>query len=57
MILAVVLIDCFVSSFGVGSFLVDARFIYLAVFGLGGLCGILLKIREVSKNGVRIQRI
>jgi len=37
--------------------LVNARFIYLVVFGLGALVGVLLKIRDAFRYGVRIQRI
>jgi len=40
-----------------GGFLVNARFIYLAVFGLGALGGVLVRVRDVYRNGARIQRI
>jgi len=56
-ILAVVLIDCFVPTFMFGSLVLNARFVYLAVFGLGASVGVLLKVRDAYKNGVRIQRI
>jgi len=69
LMLTVIIVDIFIPVFGymphsigfvdtsVSGFLVNARFIYLAIFGLGALCGVLVKVRDVYKNGARIQRI
>ena len=36
---------------------IQARFIYLAIYGLGATAGVILKIIDAWKNGVRLQRI
>lgn len=56
-ILVVTLLDYFIAPFSIGSFTLNARFIYLIIFGLAALAGIIVKIRDVFRHGVRIQRI
>ncbi len=56
-ILIVTIVDCFISTFTLGFFIVNARFIYLIIFGLAALAGVLVRIRDVFRHGVRIQRI
>jgi len=50
-------VDYFVSVFTLSLFVLDARLICLAVFGVGASVGVLLKIRDAFRHGVRIQRI
>ncbi len=56
-ILLVTVLDYFISPFSIGSIALNARFIYLIVFGMAALAGILVKIRDVFRHGVRIQRM
>lgn len=56
-ILLVTLLDYSLSPFVIESFTFNARFIYLAIFGVAALVGVIAKIIDVFKHGVRIQRI
>lgn len=56
-ILLVTILDYFISPFFIGSLTLNARFIYLIIFGLAALAGIIVKIRDVFRHGARIQRI
>lgn len=55
--IAVIVVDMFVPAFNFGGFGMNARFIYLIIYGLSAGFGVLLKIRDLYKNGARIQRI
>ena len=55
--LVVIMVDCIISTFTIGSFTVNARFIYLVIFGLAALAGVIARIRDVFHHGVRLQRI
>ncbi|MFC1915840.1 CDP-alcohol phosphatidyltransferase family protein [Chloroflexota bacterium] len=56
-ILLVIILDCFVSPFFIGSFMVNVRFIYLVIFGLAASVGVIVRIRDAFRYGARIQRI
>jgi len=56
-ILLVTILDSFISPFAIGAFTVNARYIYLIIFGLAALAGVIARIRDVFRHGVRIQRI
>ena len=56
-VLIVTIVDYFIPTFTIGSFAVNARFIYLIIFGLAALAGVIAKIWDVFRHGVRIQRI
>lgn len=56
-ILLVTILDYFISPFPIASFTVNTRFIYLITFGLAALTGIVARIYDVFRHGVRIQRI
>jgi len=55
-IIAVTVLDWVINPFAVGSFTMNARFIYLAVFALATIAGIVLRVRSVMRNGVSLQK-
>lgn len=55
-ILLVTILDYFISSFSIGSFTLNARYIYLIIFGLAASAGVIVKIRDVFRHGVRLQK-
>lgn len=56
-ILLITILDYFISPFSIGSFTVNARFIYLIICGLAALVGVIARIGDIFRHGVRIQRV
>ena len=56
-ILLVTILDYFLPTFTIGSFMLNARFIYLIMFGLAASAGVIARIHDVFRHGVRIQRL
>jgi phosphatidylglycerophosphate synthase len=54
--LAVTVVDWVVTPFSIGSFAANARFVYLAVFALATIAGIVLRVRSVMRHGVSLQK-
>jgi len=55
-ILTASIIDCLMSPFIIGSFLVNARFMYLIAFGLAALAGVTIRVYNVFRSGVKLQK-
>jgi hypothetical protein len=55
-ILIVITIDCFLPPFAVGSVDINARFIYLIIFALAAGSGVIVRVVDVFRHGVRLQR-
>ena len=46
--------DMLISPFSVGPLDLNIRFIYVALFALAAVFGLLLKVYDVNKHGVRL---
>ena len=55
-VLAVTVVDWVVAPFAVGTFTANARLVYLAIFGLATIAGIILRVRGVMRHGVTLQK-
>ena len=55
-VLAVTVVDWVVTPFTMWSFAVNARFLYLAVFALATMAGIVLRVSSVMRHGVSLQK-
>lgn len=55
--LVVIIIDMFIPVFHINGFAMNTRFIYLIGYGVAAGIGVYIKIKDVYKRGVRIQRI
>ena len=55
-LLIVTLIDCFVSPFTAGPFIANARFIYLIIFGMAAVAGIVVRVWGVTHYGVKLEK-
>ncbi|HUV14487.1 MAG TPA: CDP-alcohol phosphatidyltransferase family protein [Acidobacteriota bacterium] len=55
-VLVVTVVDWVVTPFTIGSFVANARFVYLVIFALATMAGIVLRVSSVMRHGVSLQK-